>query len=249
MWRWRGDSGGIAWRSFGDHVEMVGRWWEDGGEMVERSSRCAVWAVPPMHQKLQPYVREVATLYATPCRDPYAFSAATLCAHRPRPTAVLAQTSPPPQTLSGGREATSGVNSDGRVASRSNDSHACSCPPHRRRPRHRHRRSRRRSRYRRRRRRSRRNRCRHRRRRSRRRCAGRAATRRDSGYRRPSYCNSYLPRARPARHHHHHHRHLLRDLHQRQRQLAGRPGYGSVPAGWRAPTRSSHPSYGARAPG
>ena len=81
MWRWRGDSGGIAWRSFGDHVEMVGRWWEDGGEMVERSSRCAVWAVPPMHQKLQPYVREVATLCATPCRDPYAFCAATpMCA-------------------------------------------------------------------------------------------------------------------------------------------------------------------------
>ena len=85
MWRWRGDSGGIAWRSFGEHVEMVGRWWEDGGEMVERSSRCAVWAVPPMHQKLQPYVREVATLCATPCRDPYAFCAATPMPSLPRP--------------------------------------------------------------------------------------------------------------------------------------------------------------------
>ena len=228
---------------------MVGRWWGGGGEII--ALRCV---------GCTPHAPEAATLRArgcdpmpqphaaTPCHNPMPQPyAATLCAHRPRPT-VARRTSPPPQTSSsrsGGREATGRVYGADRAASRSSDSRACPCPRHRRCPRRR--RLRLRSRFRRRRRCS--HCCQHRcrRRRSRRlrcRCVGRTATRRDSGYCRPWYCSLHTPRGQPPRylHHlhlHHHHRHRQRRLHRR---LAGRPGCGSAPVGWRAPTRSSHPS-------
>ena len=221
---------------------MVGRWWGDRAALCGLQPPC-IRGCNPTCERLRPHA-------TTPCRNPMPRPyAATLCAHHPRPT-VARRTSPPPQTSSsrsGGREATGRVYGADRAASRSSDSRACPCPRHRRCPRRR--RLRLRSRFRRRRRCS--HCCQHRcrRRRSRRlrcRCVGRTATRRDSGNCRPWYCSLHTPRGQPPRylhhlhlHHHHRHRHRQRRLH---RHLAGRPGCGSAPVGWRAPTRSSHPS-------